>query len=287
VTEQPSLDQDFLRRWIGRREVARDAIGARLVREFRATLDLDDSESTEGDAAPLGIHWCLAPPAAKTSALGPDGHPMTGEFLPPVPLPRRMWAGSALRFADALRIGDVVERHSRIVDVVVKQGRSGSLCFVTVDHAYATTRGLAISERQDIVYRGFAPKDESSAARVETRSPVPADAGWHRDMKVDPVLLFRYSALTFNGHRIHYDRGYATGTEGYRGLVVHGPLQATLLLEHAARIRSTAPRVFRVRALQPLFDSGSIRLAARQSESRLELWIEEGTRRTMEATATW
>jgi 3-methylfumaryl-CoA hydratase len=287
VREQPNLDQDLLRRWIGRTEVVRDTIGIRLAREFRATLDLNDAEPAEGDAAPLGVHWCLAPPTARMSDLGPDGHPAPGGFLPPVPLPRRMWAGSALRFADALRIGDVVERHSRIVDVVVKQGRSGSLCFVTVDHAFSTMRGPAISERQDIVYREFEPKDALSATGVESQPPVPAEAGWHCDMKVDPVLLFRYSALTFNGHRIHYDRGYATGTEGYRGLVVHGPLQATLLLEFAARIRQRAPHGFTVRALQPLFDTGPFRLAARQSESGLELWIDDGTRRTMEAAATW
>jgi 3-methylfumaryl-CoA hydratase len=287
VREQPGLDQDLLRRWIGRTEVVRDAVGIRLVRELRATLDLADAEPAEGGVAPLGVHWCLAPPAAKMSDLGPDGHPATGGFLPPVPLPRRMWAGTVLRFSDVLRIGDVVERRSQIAEVVVKQGRSGSLCFVTIDHAFSTTRGLAISERQDIVYREFGPKDELPAARVESQPPVSADAGWHRDMKVDPVLLFRYSALTFNGHRIHYDRGYATETEGYRGLVVHGPLQATLLLELAARIRQRAPHGFKVRALQPLFDTGPFRLAARQSESGLALWIDDGARWTMEAAASW
>jgi 3-methylfumaryl-CoA hydratase len=287
MTEQPNLDRDLLRRWIGRTEVMRDTVGIRLARGLRATLDQEDAEPAEGDAAPLGVHWCLAPPAAKMSDLGPDGHPATGGFLPPVPLPRRMWAGSTLRFADALRIGDVVERRSRIVNVVVKQGRSGRLCFVTIDHAFSTARGPAISERQDIVYREFGPKDAPSATQVEPQPPVPAESGWHRDMTVDPVLLFRYSALTFNGHRIHFDRGYATGTEGYRGLVVHGPLQATFLLEFAVRIRQHGPQGFMVRALKPLCDTEPFRLAARQSESGLELWIEDGAGRTMEAAATW
>jgi 3-methylfumaryl-CoA hydratase len=287
VTEETNLDQDLLRRWIGRTEVVRDAISIRLVRGLRATLDLDEAEPLEGDPAPLGVHWCLAPPAAKMSHLGPDGHPARGGFLPPVPLPRRMWAGSILRFEDALRIGDVVERRSRIADLVVKEGRSGRLCFVAIDHEFSTTRGPAVSERQDLVYREFGPKHEFPATRSESPLPAPADAGWHLDMKVDPVLLFRYSALTFNGHRIHYDRGYATETEGYDGLLVHGPLQATLLLHYAAGIRARAPRGFNVRALRPLFDIRPFRLVARQSESGLDLWIDDAGRRTMEASASW
>jgi 3-methylfumaryl-CoA hydratase len=287
VTERPEFDQDHLRRWIGRTEVARDTITIRLARGLRATLDLDDPEPVEGDVAPLGIHWCLAPPAARASELGADGHPATGGFLPPIPLPRRMWAGSALHLEDALCIGDVVERRSRIADMVVKQGRSGRLCFVAIDHEFSTPRGRAIVERQDIVYRESVPKHGLAAAASESRVHADAEAEWHRGVTVDPVLLFRYSALTFNGHRIHYDRGYATETEGYRGLVVHGPLQATMLLEFAARIRARPPRRFKARALQPLFDARPFRLAARRSGSDLDLWIDDEGGRTMEAAASW
>lgn len=288
MTETPNLDVSLLRTWIGRSETARDVVSLRLVRELHATLDHDGVAPVEGDAAPLAVHWCLAPPAAKTSSLGPDGHPARGSFLPPVPLPRRMWAGGRLRFKDRLRVGDVVERRSRVADVTVKEGRTGVLCFVAVDHEIATDRGLAVTERHDIVYRGPAPKGDVQAAKPVPLPEPPADATWHHDTKAGPTLLFRYSALTFIGHRIHYDRLYAREEEGYPGLVVHGPLQATLLLEYAASIRKSAPRDFTFRGLQPLFDFTPFRLCAKEAGAGLDLWIQngEGTR-TMEAQARW
>jgi 3-methylfumaryl-CoA hydratase len=278
MTEPAEPDIEMLRGWIGRTETARDVVAPRLVEEFRATLD-DDATSA---AAPLAIHWCLAPPAPPTVSLGPDGHPARGGFLPPVPLPRRMWAASSLTFHDSLRIGDAVERRSRIADVAVKHGRTGRLCFVTVAHEFATGRGLAITERQEIVYRDLQPAGPAAARKD------PPAAQWQRDATAGPVLLFRYSALTFNGHRIHYDRSYVTEIEGYPGLIVHGPLQATLLIEFAASIRGAAPARFQFRGLQPLFDFEPFRLGAREMEAGLHLWIEAADgRQTMDATAAW
>jgi|tagenome__1003787_1003787.scaffolds.fasta_scaffold20793428_2 3-methylfumaryl-CoA hydratase len=286
MTEYPPLDADLMRSWIGRTTSARDVITPRLAEELRATLDRDGPPLREGDQCPLAIHWCLAPPIVPQSRVGPDGHPARGDFLPPVPLPRRMWAAGRLEFFDALRVGDAVERHSKIADVNIKEGRSGRLCFVAVDHEIATARGLALKERHDIVYR-----DAPSGNPVQQAPPrgEPArQAQWRETRAADAVMLFRYSALTFNGHRIHYDRQYVTEVEGYPGLIVHGPLQATLLVEFAASIRSAAPKVFVFRALNPLFDGQEFTLNAADSDGAVELWITgpEG-RTTMAGKAEW
>jgi 3-methylfumaryl-CoA hydratase len=223
------------------------------------------------------------------SRLGPDGHPARGDFLPPVPLPRRMWAAGRLEFSDALRVGDAVERHSRIADISVKEGRSGRLCFVAVDHEISTLRGVALKERHDIVYRdapsGDAAKQEVAPPAQEESFP---KAQWSETKVADAVMLFRYSALTFNGHRIHYDRQYVTEIEGYPGLIVHGPLQATLLIEFAAAIRGVGPQVFAFRALNALFDGQQFALNAAESAGGLDLWISgPGGRTTMTAKAEW
>lgn len=269
----PALDE--LREWIGRVDQAHDEVTPRLVRELNATLDIGNEET-----APLAIHWCLAPTAVPASRVGPDGHPQRGGFLPPVALPRRMWAGGQLTFHDRLLPGDGVERKSRIADITVKEGRSGTLCFVAVDHEIFTPRGLAITERQDIVYRDLAPP---------AQAPRPAELPkptWQRSMRADAVLLFRYSALTFNGHRIHYDRDYATSQEYYPGLVVHGPLQATLLICFAETILHRPLARFSFRGVNPLFDFQAFTLGAVEHEGELKLWIvnEDGVQ-TMEASA--
>lgn len=240
------IDVEKLRNWIGRTETAQDTITPRLVREFRATLGSNALERT--DIAPPAIHWCLAPTALPPEKLGRDGHPEKGGFLPPVPLPRRMWAGGRIAFRQPLLEGDEVTRTSRIADIAAKPGRTGSLVFVTVEHEFTTKRGLAVREEQDIVYR------EDQAAGV---APPPAAeaAGEHRVMvEATTTLLFRYSALTFNGHRIHYDIDYAREVENYAGLVVHGPLQATLMLHLAARLNGgNCPARFSYRGMAPLF----------------------------------
>jgi 3-methylfumaryl-CoA hydratase len=281
VTETLSSNElDKLLSWIGRHSVSVDTVTPDLVHRFRATLSLD----SDGSNAPTGIHWCLSPEVANSDQLGPDGHAPRGTFMPPVKLPRRMWAGSRLAFSDHLRTGDKVRRESRIKDISLKQGRTGQLCFVTVEHEYSTQRGSAIREQQDIVYReqdggrNLAPPDQRSGA-VATVS--------HR-FNANPVVLFRYSALTFNGHRIHYDQEYATNVEGYDGLVVHGPLQATTILLAAKQMAGSKDiRTFSYRGVRPLvtgvfFANGFLR------DGGAALWTSSGEAGVhMTAEATW
>jgi 3-methylfumaryl-CoA hydratase len=276
-------DIDHLRQWIGRTQETSDIITPQLVKGLRATLFLDIGSPADGDAAPFTTHWCLAQPVAPMSELVPDGHPARGGFLPPVPLPRRMWAGGQIEFVDPLRVGDKVTRASRISDVMMKSGSTGVLCFVSVDHNITTPRGVAIRERHDIVYRDIAPAGDQKAA-------APAPTGQHRETHMaDPVLLFRYSALTFNGHRIHYDRDYVTKVEGYPGLIVHGPLQASLLIEFAAKLHGgKAPAKFIYRGVNPLFDGAEFSINGNETSAGLEVWTANAAGvATMKGTATW
>jgi 3-methylfumaryl-CoA hydratase len=245
------MDLDHLRDWIGRTEQRSDDVTATPVAALSATLDRDDPPPLPGTDLPPLWHWLYFTPLARHSEIGPDGHPKRGGFLPPVPLPRRMWAGGRLEFHHPLRVGDEITRHSRIAGVDIKQGRSGSLVFVTVRHEVHNAQGLAISEEHDIVYRDAPAADAVPPAPQAAAS----DEGFSRLVTPDPVLLFRYSALTFNGHRIHYDRPYVTEVEGYPGLIVHGPLIATLLLDGLRRERPDARvRRFSFKALRPVFD---------------------------------
>ena len=253
---------------------------------MRATLFQDIGEPKTGDAAPWTTHWCLAQPVFPMSMLGPDGHPTRGGFLPPVPLPRRMWAGGEIEFLEALRVGDESTRTSRISDVTMKTGSTGALCFVSVEHIVTTPRGIAIRERQDIVYRDIGGAAPAAAAKA----PPPAPVAKHRESHVsDPVLLFRYSALTFNGHRIHYDRDYVTRVEGYPGLVFHGPLQAALIVEFAAKLRGgMPPKKFSYRGLQPLFEGTEFSINASETGAGMELWVANAEGQpTMKGTAVW
>ena len=276
------IDLDHLRQWIGREEVVHDLVPPSLADRFRATFDLAGAPAAMGDAAPEMIHLCLALPAAPTAGLGPDGHPARGGFLPPVPLPRRMWAGGALRFHAPIRLGATVTRRSVIRDVTLKEGRTGALCFVTVDHRMDCDGALAVEERHDIVYR-----DAGGAAPA--KAPQPAAAGAHQETRSPTApLLFRYSALTFNGHRIHYDQPYTTTEEGYPGLVVHGPLQVKMLVQLATRLRGRAPNEFDFRALSPLFDTTDFTLNADEDGDGLRLWTAAvGGPMAMEARARW
>jgi 3-methylfumaryl-CoA hydratase len=280
-----AIDLDHLRQWIGRTEQASDLVTAQLVKGLRATLFLDIGTPTQGDAAPFTVHWCLAQPVYPMAMLGPDGHPTRGGFLPPVPLPRRMWAGGEIEFLQPLRVGDEVTRASRIADVTLKAGSTGALCFVAVQHEISTARGTAIRERQDIVYR-----DIPATAAAAPAQPAAAPVATHRETHLaDPVLLFRYSALTFNGHRIHYDRDYVTKVEGYPGLVFHGPMQAALLVEFAAKLRGgTAPKKFAYRGVQPLFDGAEFSVNANEAATGHELWTANAQGQpTMKASASW
>ncbi|MCQ0970212.1 MaoC family dehydratase N-terminal domain-containing protein [Paracoccus sp. TK19116] len=277
------LDIEHLREWVGREETVSEMVTEALVSRFRATFDLP-GDARAGEDAPSMIHLCLAPPTAPTSALGPDGHPVRGGFLPPVPLPRRMWAGGAFTFHGTIRIGETVTRHSTVRDVTAKRGRLGDLCFVTVDHRIESDGRLAIEERHDIVYR---------AANSKAGTPQPSgEAAPHGTYRVDiepsAARLFRYSALTFNGHRIHYDNPYTRGTEGYPGLIVHGPLQATQLVQFATTVRGMHPKRFDFRSLSPLFDIADYTLNASEDDDGLKLWTSYADGPVaMDARATW
>jgi 3-methylfumaryl-CoA hydratase len=280
------LDLDHLRGWIGKTTEASDIVTAHLVMGLRATLFQEIGEPETGDAAPCTTHWCLAQPVFSMSQLSQDGHPTRGGFLPPVPLPRRMWAGGELQFFDALRVGDEAKRISRISDVTMKTGSTGVLCFVAVEHEITTPRGTAIRERHDIVYRDIS----SAAPATPAKAPPAPPAAKHRESHMaDPVLLFRYSALTFNGHRIHYDRDYVTKVEGYPGLVFHGPLQASFIVELAAKLHGgTPPKKLSYRGIQPLFEGSEFSVNANDTSAGMELWTANSTGQpTMKGTASW
>ena len=280
------LDLDHLRGWIGKTAEASDIVTAHLVMGLRATLFQEIGEPKNGDAAPWTTHWCLAQPVFPMSELSQDGHPTRGGFLPPVPLPRRMWAGGELQFFDTMRVGDEVKRHSRISDVTMKTGSTGVLCFVAVEHEITTPRGMAIRERHDIVYRDMS----SAAPSAPAKAPAPPPAAQHRESHMaDPVLLFRYSALTFNGHRIHYDRDYVTKVEGYPGLVFHGPLQASFIVELAAKLNGgKPPKRLSYRGVQPLFEGSEFSVNANDNGSGMELWTANSAGQpTMKGNATW
>jgi 3-methylfumaryl-CoA hydratase len=262
---------DSLREWIGRSERRSDTIAAAPLTGLAATLDrADDMEPVLGMPVPPLAHWLYFLPKAAQSEIGVDGHPRRGGFLPPVPLPRRMWAGGRLRFERDLCVGDEIERHSTITRVDAKQGRSGALVFVTVRHAISDAKGVALTEEHDIVYRD----DPRADAPASSPAMAPTDETFGRSIVPDPVLLFRYSALTFNGHRIHYDRPYVTEVEGYPGLIVHGPLIATLLVDLVRRQMPEARlRAFEFKAASPLFDIHEFTVCGRrEADGRVALW---------------
>ena len=264
ATRLDELDLDHLAGWIGREEVALDRVTPGLLDRYRATFGAWLFEPEEG--APPGLAWCLAPAAVPAEGLGPDGHPLRGGFLPPVPFETRMWAGGEMRLHRPFRAGDRVRRVSTVRSITPKEGRSGPLVFVEVDHRYEVEGRLVVEERQDLVYRPARPPARPAAERGD---PPPGAFVGH------PVTLFRYSALTFNGHRIHYDHPYATGAEGYADLVVHGPLQATLLMNAAARLAGTAAIRFSYRGLAPLVAGEPVTI--REAEDRVRLEKPDGT----------
>jgi 3-methylfumaryl-CoA hydratase len=247
-----ATELEHLREWIGRRENSSERIHPKAATLLAATLDSGDLQMSEGMELPPLFHWLYFLPVCRQSLLGADGHPQRGGFLPPIDLARRMWAASGIKFVQPLLIGERASRESVIMNVTSKEGRSGQLIFVNVQHTIRReSGGIALIETQELVYR-----DQPKAGETTNVGPAtPAPASWSRVVKPDPTLLFRYSALTFNAHRIHYDRPYATDVEGYPGLVVQAPLAATLLV-HLLRQELPGARLreFRFRALKPLFD---------------------------------
>ena len=277
-----------LTQWIGRTEAVDDTVTPTPVAALSATLDWPSARPVAGTPLPYLWHWLFFLPLAQQSEIGPDGHPRRGGFLPPVPLPRRMWAGSDFAFHQPLLVGDRLTRTSTIVDVNEKSGRTGHLIFVKVRHEIRRNGAadVALTEHHNIVYRDApGPNDVPPAPMA-----APGKFSWERRIKADEVLLFRYSALTFNGHRIHYDRKYVTEVEGYPGLIVHGPLIATLLMDLLRRqLPEARVAKFEFKAVRPTFDINpfsvhgqpaadgkSVRLWGRDHEG----WL------TMDATAT-
>jgi 3-methylfumaryl-CoA hydratase len=285
-----AVDIEALRKWVGRSATADDVVTPFPVAAMSATLDRDDAPPRDGDPLPPLWHWLYFLTVYRQSEAGPDGHMQRGGFLPPVPLPRRMWAGSRVQFRQALRVGEPIRRISTVADVTHKSGRSGDLVFVVVRHEISTDGGIAVSEEHDIVYREAPRSGDRSQEPASAPSSAPVDAPWQRSVQPDPLLLFRYSALTFNGHRIHYDRSYVTEVEGYAGLVVHGPLLATLMLDLVRRERPDAGIThFDFRALRPVLDTAAFAVcgAPGPGTNEVALWVRgsDGAR-AMEGSAT-
>jgi 3-methylfumaryl-CoA hydratase len=259
---------EHLKDWIGKTESKSDVATAWPVAALAATFDRSEPEPVQGDAIPPGWHWLYFLEAKPPSELGPDGHPKRGGFLPPVPLPRRMWAGGRLDFRRPLYVGEALRRDSEILAVEPKHGKSGSLVFVTVRHTVFSGGELAVIEEHDIVYRDAAkagdPAPQAKAA--------PASAQWRRELTPDAVMLFRFSALTFNGHRIHYDIDYAKHEEHYPGLIVHGPMQTLLMLDLCRRNDKRPVQKLDYRALHPVFHDASMTVNGNAAGDKIELW---------------
>lgn len=266
--------------WVGKQQDAEDSVTKNSVSALAATFDMEPDEVLAAGILPELWHWMYFAPHAKHSELGIDGHPARGGFLPPVDLPNRMWAGGRLVFHNEIKIGDALLRKSEIIKCERKTGRNGDLVFVTVKHLISNSNGLALEEEHDIVYRNPPPAGGPLAGAQ------PAEVAEFRKRIVpDPVLLFRYSAVTFNGHRIHYDHPYATKVEGYPGLVFHGPLTATLLLGFFKDANPGAKvKKFSFRAEGPLFDNQEFDLCGRLTESgKASMWTDCEGRQTMKA----
>lgn len=270
--------------WIGKKEVQTDVANARSVAMMQALFNQADKQLAE---VPHLYHWCYFLPIVNQNQLAEDGHPHKGDFLPPIPFPKRMWAGGRLQFLAPIQVGQKIHRESEITKVEFKQGKSGDLYFVTVKHSIYSADHLAIIEEHDIVYREASNQllAPAKSASVLVQKPY----SYKKPFPIDSVTLFRYSALTFNGHKIHYDRAYCMEKEGYPGLVVHGPLLATCLLhfvkqEHPDQQVAT----FNFRALKPVFDFHQFSVCGDIQAQAAELWIENANGEiSMQATVTF
>jgi 3-methylfumaryl-CoA hydratase len=270
-----AMSLEKLHEWVGRTRAVEDLAAPFPVRALAATFDAPDPDPKTGDPLPPLWHWLYFLEAAPLSKVGTDGHAERGDFLPPVPLPRRMWAGSRFVFdGEPLRVGDTIRRSSKIKSVEPKTGSTGAMVFVTVQHTVSGPRGQAFVEDHDIVYReGPKPGEKQREPR-----PAPTDATWTKKILADPVLLFRFSALTFNGHRIHYDQPYVTGVEGYPGLIVHGPLLGMVQIELARRSNPGREAAsFEFRALSPVYAGSAFSVHARcEADGSVSTWIADG-----------
>ncbi|SCZ20665.1 MULTISPECIES: MaoC family dehydratase N-terminal domain-containing protein [unclassified Pseudomonas] len=264
------IDIDYLRGWVGRERVREELLAPFAVQALSATLDREQVPM-QGETLPPTWQWLYFNDCAQRTNLGADGHGRTGGFLPPVPLPRRMWASGEFMCERPLRIGELAEQRSVVTSVELKQGKTGALVFVSLEHQISQRGRRCLVEKQHLVYREMANGPSPSLPG----EPAPDEADVKQPFQPDPVLLFRYSALTFNGHRIHYDRDYATWQEHYPALVVHGPLLATLLAEQVT-IQMPEVRVssFGFRAVRPVFDTDHLLLCSKRSGDRVDLWTQ-------------
>ncbi|MEX0371518.1 MAG: MaoC family dehydratase N-terminal domain-containing protein [Tateyamaria sp.] len=274
------MDQLNTDAWIGQETVSQGGMSEHQAAQAHATLG-EGHAPRHGDPLPLLWHWCAFPTTAPNDALGRDGHIRGSRLLPPVHLPRRMWAGGALSFHKPLYVGEQIERRSRVRSVIEKSGSTGPIVLVTVDHALYGDRGLAVEERQDIVYLNI---PDNFVAPEKRAIPAPTQEA----VDTPETLLFRYSALTFNTHRIHYDLRYTQEVEHYPALVVHGPLQATLLMRAAIRAQQgRTPLFFDFRGVHPMFAGQTCDIALAETDEGMRLWSGQDGHQCMVATATW
>lgn len=261
-----------LLQWKGRSQTSVEMVSAEWCRRVGHTLDRVDVLGA-GDVLPPLWHFTMHLDSVPLRGVGQDGHPERGGFLPPVALPRRMWAGSRISFVDDVLVGDTVAKTSTVENIVMKQGRTGLLCFVTVRHELSVVGDVRIIEEQDLVYRDDADPD----APKPPGKQAPEAPDWSEIIEPSEVMLFRYSAMTFNGHRIHYDREYARNVEGYEGLVVHGPLTATLLADLSVGATGRRLASFSFRGVSPLFDTAPFTIAGSATEGGATMWAESPT----------
>jgi len=275
------MSEDFSA-WIGKSEVATDILEPSRSNAMTASVGVV-TDFKVGDPLPLLHHWLYFWNVQPPQNLGTDGHPAKGGFLPPVPLPRRMWAGGRLRFENPLRFGDHVTKTSTILKVQEKSGKSGQLVFVTVEHKLAVSGVVAVVEEQDLVYREAAAPGSITGPSGEGPEP---QSTWHRTIFPDEVMLFRYSALTMNGHRIHYDLPYARDEEAYPALVVQGPFQATCLVAMAQRELGRPLTSFEFRGMSPAFAGTTLHVCGEPTEEGVSVWTEQGGAKCMTASAS-
>lgn len=243
------VDIDHLRKWIGKIDNVTDYVTPIVEQRYRATLNMDIGNPKDGEPVTSGLHWMLGWNLVKNDELGVDSHPALGEFLPPVPLPRRMWAGSEIKVLNPIRVGDKVVKQSTVADIQVKEGRTGLLCFVTAEYNFLVNDEVTINEKHNIVYRDISKSGGGSGYSKE----IPERADLSEKIFMHPTILFRYSAIGFVGHRIHYDHPYTVNEENYPGLIVHGPLQATYLLRAAEKLMGKQVKSFTHKVMAPVF----------------------------------
>lgn len=273
------MDKINVEAWVGREVREGGCITDFQARKIHATLG-EGAAPKHGDPLPPLWHWCAFTPDAGMEALGPDGHVKRSDLMPPVYLPRRMWAGGSLTFHRPIHVGEPLERSTRIRSLVEKQGKTGPMFLLTLDHLIYGSRGLAIEESQDIVYLEI-PQSYTPPAKQDL------PAAPQESVETPETLLFRYSAITFNGHRIHYDLPYTQEVEKYPALVVHGPLQATLLMRAAVREKERTPLYFNFRGVHPMFAGTACDIAMAEDDEGLALWTGQDGHQCMQARAVW